>query len=82
MVLDNRSLRRIKILTFHELSSKRRSFLTVIRLQTDEITHLLLQRVNSQNFVTVPKKAASFNYLELHRDTKEMKSDILRRIKV
>lgn len=57
MLLDSRGLRRTKAVTLHELCNKRRSFPNNLRLQTDDITRLLLQTVRSGKLVVVFKAA-------------------------
>lgn len=76
MALDSGSLRSTTVVTRYELCGQRREFPIDLRLQIDEITRLLLQRVNGGNRFTVLKTMPSFEELNSHRDVKEMNGEI------
>lgn len=79
MVLDNVCLRRTKLLTLHELCGKRRSLSKQFRLQTSEITSLLLQTGSIGKLVTVPRKVTSLDDLKSQEGIEEMDGEKLYR---
>lgn len=58
VVLDSGNLRRMNVPTFHELWDKRRVFLIVLRLLSEEISRSLLQGGIRGKHFTVPENEA------------------------
>lgn len=72
IVLDGEDLRRINVLTTHDLCDKRRSLPVGLRLQTERAIRLLLQMINGGKLLFVRIQSASFGNLKYHRGIKEM----------
>lgn len=77
--MDTGTVRRRKILTSHEFCGKRRSFSVDLRVQTDKITQVLLQRGNSDKIFAGPWELASFDYFKFYRGIIVMDGELVHR---